>query len=75
MHKEDKGKKAGSDTAYQDLVTAPLDRAHDEDITGLQDEGDEDDAPVNPSTSAELLREALTAIQKVNYLQSVQKYN
>ena len=75
MHKEDKGKKAGSDAAYQDSVTAPLDRAHDEDITGLQDEGDEDNAPVDPSISAELLGEALTAIQKVSYLQSVRKYN
>ena len=75
MHREDKGKKTGSDAAYQDSVTALLDRAHDEDITGLQDEGDEDDAPVDPSISAELLREALTAIQKVSYLQSVQKYN
>ena len=75
MHKEDKGKKAGSDATYQDLVIAPLNQAHDEDIMGLQDEGDEGDAPVDPSTSAELLREALTAIQKVNYLQSVQKYN
>ena len=77
MHKEDKGKKAGSDAAYQDSVTAPLGRAHDEDITGLQDndEDDKDDAPIDLSTSAELLKEALTAIEKVNSLWSVQKYD
>ena len=57
MHKEDNGKKAGSDAAYQDSVTAPLDRAHDKDIMGLQDkdEDEEDNAPVDPSISAELL--------------------
>ena len=77
MHREDKGKKTGSDAAYQDSVTAPLDRAHDEDITGLQDkdEDDVDDAPVDLSTSAEILKEALTAIEKVNSLGSVRKYH
>lgn len=75
MHK---GKKAGSDDpAYQDSVTAPLDRAHDEDITGShdKDEDDEDDVPIDPSTSAELLQEVLTAVEKVNPLRSVQKYD
>jgi hypothetical protein len=68
-----KGKKAGSNPAYQDLVTAPLDRAHDEDIMGLhdEDENDEDDVPIDPSTSAELLQEVLTAVEKVNPLWSV----
>jgi len=72
-----KGKKTGSDPAYQDLVTAPLDRAHDEDIMGLQDkdEDDEDDVPTDPSTSAELLQEVLTAVENVNPLRSIQKYD
>jgi len=72
-----KDKKAGSDPAYQDSVTAPLDRAHDEDIMGLQDkdDDDEDDVPIGPSTSAELLQEVLTAVKKVNPLQSVQEYD
>ena len=73
MHKGDKGKKASSDAAYQDSVTAPLGRAHDEDITGLQDEVDEDkdDVPIDSSTSGEPLREVLTAVEKVNSLLSV----
>jgi hypothetical protein len=72
-----KGKKTGSDPAYQDSVTAPLDRAHDEDIMGLQDkdEDDEDDVPTDPSTSTELLQEVLTAVEKVNPLRSIQKYD
>jgi hypothetical protein len=76
VHKEDKGKKAGSDAAYQDSVTAPLDWAHDEDTTGLQDKDEEeDDVPVDPSTSAEQLKEVLTAVKKVNPLLSVQNYS
>ena len=73
MHKGDKGKKASSDAAYQDSVTAPLGRAHDEDITGLQDEDDEDedDILIDSSTSGEPLREVLTAVEKVNPLLSV----
>ena len=73
MHKGDKGKKASSVAAYQDSVTAPLGRAHDEDITGLQDEddADEDDVPIDSSTSGEPLREVLTAVEKVNPLLSV----
>ena len=73
MHKGDKGKKASSDTAYQDSVTAPLGQAHDEDITGLQDEDDEDEdnVPIDSSTSGEPLREVLTAVEKVNPLLSV----
>jgi hypothetical protein len=74
VHKGDKGKKATSDAAYQDSVTAPLGRAHDEDITGLQDEDDEDDeddVPIDSSTSGEPLREVLTAVEKVNPLLSV----
>jgi hypothetical protein len=67
VHKEDKGKKAGPDAAYQDSVTAPLDRAHDEDITGLQDKDEEEvNIPVDPSTSAEQLKEVLAAVEKVN---------
>ena len=62
MHKGDKGKKASSDAAYQDSVTAPLGQAHDEDIMGLQDEDNEDEEP---------LREVLTAVEKVNPLLSV----
>ena len=73
MHKGDKGKKASSDAAYQDSVTAPLSQAHDEDIMGLQDEDDEDedDVPIDSSTSGEPLREVLTAVEKVNPLLSV----
>jgi hypothetical protein len=73
VHKGDKGKKASSDAAYQDSVTAPLGRAHDEDITGLQDEDDEDedDVPIDSSPSGEQLREVLTAVEKVNPLLSV----
>jgi hypothetical protein len=67
VHKEDKGKKAGPNAAYQDPVTAPLDRAHDEDITGLQDKDEEEDnIPVDPSTSAKQLKEVLAAVEKVN---------
>ena len=73
MHKEDKGKKAGPNAAYQDLVTAPLDQAHNEDIMGLQDEDEEEDnIPIDPSTSAEQLKEVLTTVEKVNPLWSVQ---
>jgi hypothetical protein len=73
VHSEDKGKKMGSDAAYQDSVTAPLDGAHDKDIMRLQDkdEDDVDNAPVDLSTSAKLLKETLTAIEKVNSLLSV----
>ena len=74
MHKDDKGKKASSDPAYQDLVTAPLGRAHDEDVTGLQDEdeNDKDNVPIDQLTSAEQLKEVLTAMEKVNPPLSVQ---
>ena len=73
MHKEDKGKKAGPNAAYQDSVTAPLDQAHNEDIMGLQDEDEEEDnIPIDPSTSAEQLKEVLTTVEKVNPLWSVQ---
>jgi hypothetical protein len=73
VHKEDKGKKAGPDAAYQDSVTAPLDQAHDEDITGLQDKDEErDNIPVDPSTSAEQLKEVLATVEKVNSIWSVQ---
>jgi hypothetical protein len=73
VHKGDKGKKASSDAAYQDSVTAPLGQAHDEDIMGLQDEDneDEDDVPIDLSTSGEPLTEVLTAVEKVNSLLSV----
>jgi hypothetical protein len=72
-----KGKKAGSDPTYQNLVTTPLDRAHNEDIMGLQDKDgdDEDNVPIDPSNSAELLQEVLTAVEKVNPLWFVQKYD
>ena len=73
MHKEDKGKKAGPDVAYQDLVTAPLDRAHDEDITGFQDKDEEEDnIPIDPSSSAEQLKQVLATVEKVNPIWSVQ---
>ena len=73
MHKGDKGQKANSDAAYQDSVTAPLSRAHDDDVTGLQDEdeGDEDDIPIHPSTSSDQLKEVLTAVEKVIFVLSV----
>ena len=75
MHKGDKSKKASSDAAYQDSVTMPLSRAHDEDITGLQDEDeddeDEDDTPIDPSMSSDQLKGMLTAVEKVNFLLSV----
>jgi len=74
VHK-DKGKKATSNAAYQDSVTAPLSRAHDEDITGFQDEDNDedepDDTPFNPSTSFGQLKEVLTAVEKVNFVLSV----
>jgi hypothetical protein len=73
VHKGDKGKKASSDTAYQDSVTVPLSRAHDEDIAALQDEDEDDegDTPIHPSTSSEQLKEVLTAVEKVNFVLSV----
>jgi len=73
VHKGDKGQKANSDAAYQDSVTAPLSRAHDDDVTGLQDEdeGDEDDIPIHPSTSSDQLKEVLTAVEKVIFVLSV----
>jgi hypothetical protein len=81
VHK-DKGKKASSDGAYQDSVTAPLSRDHDEDITGFQDELEDDDdedepddtgTPINPppTPSAGQLKEVLTAVEKVNFVLSV----
>lgn len=66
MHKGDKGKKASSEAAYQDSVTAPLSRSHDEDITGLQDEDEEDDDTIHPLMSSGQLKEVLTAVEKVN---------
>ena len=73
MHKGDKGKKASSDAAYQDSVTAPLGQAYDEDIMRLQDEDDEDkdNVPIDSSTSGEPLIEVLTAVERVNPLLSV----
>jgi hypothetical protein len=70
VHKGDKGKKVSSDTAYQDSVTVPLSRAHDEDIAALQeeDEDNEDDMPIHPSTSSDQLKEVLTAVEKVNFV-------
>ena len=68
MQRGDKSTKASSDPADQDSVAAPLGQAHDEDITGLQDEDeeDEDNVPFDPSTSPEQLKEILTAVEKVN---------
>jgi len=72
VHKGDNGKKASSDAAYQDSVTVPLSWAHDEDITGLQDEDkDDEDTPIHPSTSSDQLKEVLTTMDKVNFVLSV----
>ena len=73
MHKEKKGWKVNSDTAYQNSVTALLGWAHNEDITGLQDEDyeDEDDVPIDLLTWGKQLKEVLTAVEKVNSLLSV----
>jgi hypothetical protein len=69
MHKgPETAKKASTDAAYQDSVTAPLSRANDEDITGVQDEedGDEDNTSVHPWASDQSKAGVLTAVEKVN---------
>ena len=64
MHKGDKGKKASSDTAYQDSVTTPLSQDHDEDITGLQDKDEDEDDGTPIHSSSNQLKEVLTAVEK-----------
>lgn len=54
------------DDAYQDSVTAPLDRSFDDDAAGLDEEGDDEDEDNPPSTSP--LQEVLTAVEKVSNL-------
>ena len=69
MHKgPEAAKKASADAAYQDSVTAPLSRAHDEDVTGMQDEEDKTSAihPWASESASGQLQEVLTAVEKVN---------
>lgn len=57
-------KKKHSNGAYQDSVTAPIGREHDDDAINRDDENDEDeDEDPDPEV---MLREVLSAVEKVN---------
>jgi hypothetical protein len=58
-----KDDKKGPESAYQDSVTAPIGREHDDDAVGLEDEIDGE----NLGTEV-VLREVLTAVEKVSLL-------
>jgi hypothetical protein len=60
-----KDKKGDSETAYQESVTAPLGREHDDDAVGQDADDDKELDP--PPDSEEVLQEVLSAIEKAYF--------
>lgn len=61
ISKEDGKKAASRGSNYQDSVTIPLDRAHDDDAVGLMDGEDLEQLSLTPTTSNNILH----AVDKV----------
>ena len=60
-------KKDGTETAYQDSVTAPIGCEHDDDAVGQEDDNDDEEPepPPAPKEQEVVLREVSSAVGKV----------